>query len=208
MHASGPEMKARNRQLLIVVSAPSGSGKTTLCDRLLADLGDIVYSVSCTTRQPRGTETDGTDYTFLTKDEFEQQVREGQFLEHATVHGYRYGTLRETVLHALAEGRSVLMDIDVQGAEQIRACVKSGAGDLLDKAFVDIFITPPSIDALRERLEMRGEDTPEVIEKRLENAQREMAQADKYMRVIVNDELDRAYAELRGIVAKETAKDG
>jgi len=131
--------------LLIVVSAPSGAGKTTLCDRLIAERPDMVYSVSCTTRAPRGEERDGRDYHFLSEPEFDRRLRQGLFLEHARVHGYRYGTLRETVHAALTAGRSVLMDIDVQGAAQVRAAVgRADSEDPIAKGFLDIFIAPPS----------------------------------------------------------------
>jgi guanylate kinase len=194
------------RPLLIVVSAPSGAGKSTLCDRLLAERPDMTYSVSCTTRAPRGEEVDGQDYHFLSEEEFARRVREGRFLEYAVVHGHRYGTLRETVEAAFAAGRSVLMDIDVQGAANIRRRVGAARpGDPLREGFVDVFIAPPSMEALRQRLVGRAEDSPESIERRLENAEAEMARAGEFRYRIVNDELDKAYRELEKILESESA---
>jgi guanylate kinase len=189
------------KPLLIVVSAPSGAGKTTLCDRLLAGRPDIVYSVSCTTRAPRGDEVDGVDYFFLSSEEFDRRLANGEFLEHAVVHGYQYGTPRQMVLEAMAAGRSVLMDIDVQGAAQIRRRVRETAdGDLLKAGFVDIFIEPPSMDDLRRRLEARGEDSPDVIARRLRNAEQEMRRRDEFRFRIVNDDLEAAYRRLKASV--------
>jgi guanylate kinase len=189
---------------LIVVSAPSGAGKTTLCDGLLACSPGMVYSVSCTTRPPRGREVDGEHYHFLDADSFEARVAAGEFLEHAVVHGHRYGTLKDTVRRALCDGCSVLMDIDVQGADQIRAFTRTAApGDPIRDAFLDIFIAPPSLDALRERLEKRAEDAPGVIEQRLRNAAAEMDRADRYRYVIVNDDLETAQRQLREVVKQE-----
>ena len=192
------------KPLLIVVSAPSGAGKTTLCDRLLAERKDIVYSVSCTTRAPRGREADGVDYSFLSEAEFARRLDAGEFLEHALVHGHRYGTPRHRVLEAMAAGKSVLMDIDVQGAAQIRARVSAlPAGDPLRGGFVDIFIEPPSLEALRARLERRGEDSPETIARRLRNAEAEMRRNGEFSHRIVNDDLGAAYARLKGILMQE-----
>jgi len=192
------------RPLLITVSAPSGAGKTTLCERLLADSERIVYSVSCTTRAPRGGEIDGEDYIFLSDAEFEARVREGRFLEHAVVHGHRYGTLSATVRDAMQAGRHVLLDIDVQGAAQIRRRLAGlPEDDLLKAGFVDIFIAPPSMTALRRRLEARGEDAQETIERRLANAEQEMTRAGEYRYRVVNDNLEDAYQRLREIVRHE-----
>ena len=192
------------KSLLIVVAAPSGAGKSTLCDRVLANRDDIVYSVSCTTRPPRGHEVDGVDYHFLTEAAFEEKVAAGEFLEHATVHGNRYGTLKESVRLAMDSGKSVMMDIDVQGADQVRATLAElPRDDPMVEGFVDIFIMPPSVEELRRRLQGRGEDSPEVIETRLKNAAAEMACAERYKYQIINDDLERAYGEISRIIESE-----
>lgn len=200
-------MQDRARPLLLVVSAPSGAGKTTLCNRLVAERPDVVYSISCTTRRPRGGEQNGREYHFLSEADFAARVAAGAFLEHAVVHGNHYGTLRESVLRHLAGGRSVLMDIDVQGAAQIRGCInRPDCAPALRGAFVDIFIEPPSMEALRDRLQARNEDRADVIENRLRNAEAEMRQRDAYRYRIVNDDRDRAYRELEGILERERNK--
>lgn len=192
------------RSLLVVVSAPSGGGKTTLCERLLAEFHQMVYSVSCTTRAPRDGEIDGTDYYFITDEEFERRVQAGEFVEHATVHGHRYGTLRRYIERGFASGRDVLMDIDVQGAAQIRARLATlPPNDPLRRGFVDIFIAPPSIDVLRKRLHLRGKDTDAVIERRVQQAEQEMRQWRAYQYLIVNDRLDASYDALRAIIVAE-----
>lgn len=189
------------KPLLIVMSAPSGAGKSTLCDMLLQEFPEITYSVSCTTREPRGMEEDGIDYFFLSREAFQAYVQEGKLMEHAVVHGNFYGTPADPVRTAIAEGQSILMDIDVVGAEQVRNYVASlPAGDPLREGFVDIFIEPPSMEELRRRLFGRGEDAPEVIEVRLNNAAGEMARADEFTYRVVNDELDLAYRRLRDIL--------
>lgn len=195
-------VESKSRVLLLVVSAPSGAGKTTLCDRLLAEHPDMIRSVSCTTRAPRGSEKDGRDYLFLSPAEFNRRVEAGEFLEHATVHGNQYGTLRSTVEAGLNAGRDVLLVIDVQGAAAVRASARA-AGGLLSRGYVDIFISPPSLEALRFRLQHRGEDAPEVIDRRLAGAVNEMARAGEYSYRVVNDDLDRAYAELNSIIRAE-----
>ncbi len=195
------------RPLLLVVSAPSGAGKSTLCERLLADLPDMIRSISCTTRAPRGAEVDGKDYCFLTQAEFNRRVAAGQFLEHATVHGNQYGTLRSTVEEGLKSGKDVLLIIDVQGAAAVRTAA-AALGGILAKSYVDVFISPPSVQALRERLQKRGEDAAEVIERRVLNAQGEIARQREYHYQVVNDDLDQAYAELRAIVKFEHERAG
>lgn len=173
-------------------------------DRLLQDLKDLAYSVSCTTRPPRAGEVDGKDYHFLTEDRFRRLLKKGEFLERAIVHGRHYGTLRRHVVRALARGRDVLMVIDVQGAGQVRRGVRRlSPDDPLRRGFVDIFIAPPRISALRSRLMKRGLDSPEVIEQRLKNAAQEMSRRREYQYVVINDRLEEAYAELRAILAAE-----
>ena len=192
------------KPLLIVISAPSGAGKTTLCNRLTAVRADIVRSVSCTTRAPRGGETNGRDYHFLSESEFDRYLTEGAFLEHACVHGHRYGTLGRTVEEAMHAGRSVVLTIDVQGAAQIRARVADLPEDSpLRRGHVDVFVEPPSMDALRRRLVGRGEDPAAVIEKRLRNAEGEMAERNVFRYRLVNDDLDRASRELFDWVDRE-----
>ncbi len=196
-----------NSPLLIIVSAPSGAGKSTLCDRLLAEYSYIIYSVSCTTRAPRGEEVDGVAYTFLTPEAFEARVVRGDFLEHATVHDNCYGTLAETVRSTMASGKSVMMDIDVQGARQVREALNAlPADDPMVRGYVDIFIQPPSLEVLRSRLEGRGEDSAEVIAARLQNAEREMACSGEYRYRIVNDDLNTALSEIRDIINREAAR--
>lgn len=194
----------RIHPVLLVVSSPSGGGKTTLCERLVSEHADVVRSVSCTTRPPRGQEVDGRHYYFLSDSEFDRRLAAGAFLEHAVVHGARYGTLRETVEKLLASGKSVLLIIDVQGARQVREFVKqASAGDPIKAAFVSIFIAPPSIGELQRRLETRGEDAPDVIARRVRNAAEEMKCAGDYDYVIVNADLERAYSELEAAVERE-----
>lgn len=189
------------KPMLIVISAPSGGGKSTLCDRLLQDYPEIVYSVSCTTREPRGSEEDGIDYHFLSRAAFDRLVADKAFLEHAEANGNGYGTLVAPIREAFAEGLSVILDIDVQGAGQIRDYLKALPGnDPLRIRFVDIFIMPPSLEVLRARLEARGEDSPETIERRMKNAQDEIAKANQYRFRILNDDLDAAYRDLCGIL--------
>jgi len=189
------------KPLFIVMSAPSGAGKTTLCDLLLQNYPEICYSVSCTTREPRVNEEDGIDYHFLPVETFQRMIGEGRFLEHAKVHDNYYGTLKDPIYEALREGQCVLLDIDVAGAEQVREHVLSlPEGDPMREGFIDIFINPPSIEELGARLEGRGTDSQEVIEKRIRNAKQEMARAGEYMYQITNDDLDTAFRRLCDII--------
>lgn len=189
------------KSLLVLVSAPSGAGKSTLCDRLLQDYPELVYSVSCTTRQPRGEEEDGVDYHFVDNATFDKFEQENAFLEHACVHGNRYGTLIGPVRDAFKHGLSVLMDIDVAGADQVRATLAAlPEDDPVRSSLVDIFILPPSLAELRRRLVGRGEDDAATIERRLANAQGEMDRAGDYKFRVVNDDLEIAYKELKSIL--------
>lgn len=189
------------KQMVFIVSAPSGAGKTTLCNRLLENDDGIVYSVSCTTRPAREGEVDGEAYHFLTTESFLSRKDNGDFLEWAEVHGAYYGTLKETVLHTLERGEDVLMDIDVQGAGQIRETLNS-----MNVRMVDVFITPPSIGDLKIRLQGRGKDSEAVIEKRLFNAQQEMDHWSEYNYLVVNEDLDAAYDMFRSILIAERCR--
>lgn len=195
---------SERRAILFVVSAPSGAGKTTLCRRLLQEMEDLAYSVSSTTRAPRQGEVDGEDYEFLTRERFDRMVEAEAFLEHAEVHGNGYGTRRDKVFGILNAGRSVLLDVDVQGAEQIRARLEKEKGEGRYPGYVDVFVKPPSLEELRKRLEGRAKDSEEVIERRVRNAAKEMEYAKRYRYRIVNDDLEEAYDELRAIYRRET----
>lgn len=178
---------------LIILSGPSGSGKSTVIKRLLADPpGPLRLSVSATTRPPRPGEQEGVDYYFWTRDEFERKLAAGEFLEHAVVHGVEhYGTLRTEVEPHLAAGRGVVLDIDVQGAEQVRReCPEN----------TSIFLDTP-IEELERRLRLRGTEDEAKIRRRLESAQQELARAGEFHYQILNQDLDKATADLRAIVA-------
>lgn len=189
------------KPLFIVMSAPSGCGKSTLIDMLLQEYPDIVYSISCTTREIRGDEEDGLDYHFLKKERFEQLIAENAFIEYADVHGNYYGTLKGPIREVLAEGNSMILDIDVQGAAKVREYVRSLPNtDPMKIGYVDIFIMPPSMEELRARLEGRGTDSREVIEKRLANAGGEIDRAGEYMYKVTNDDLAIAYKRLCDLI--------
>ncbi len=195
------QTKMKTKPLFLVLSAPSGCGKSTLIDMLLQEYHDIVYSISCTTREPRGEEEDGLDYHFLSRERFETLLGEGAFLEHALVHGNYYGTLRAPIEEVLAEGNSMVLDIDVQGAAKVREYVRALPNtDPLKIGYVDIFISPPSMEELRERLEKRGTDSAEVIERRLANAEGEMERAGEYMYRVTNDDLGHCFKRLCDLI--------
>ena len=198
----------KTRPLFIVMSAPSGCGKSTLIDMLLQEYPDLQYSISCTTRKPRGDEEDGIDYHFLTTDRFRELLAEGAFLEYAEVHGNYYGTLRQPIVDVLNEGNSMILDIDVVGAAKVRHQVMHHLPptDPLRAGYMDIFINPPSMDALRARLEGRGTDAPDVIERRLANAEGEMARAGEYMFQVTNDELAVAYERLCDLIDAKSGR--
>src|SRR5689334_7325582 len=158
--------------LLVLISAPSGGGKTTLCQQLLAARRQMTRAVTCTTRPPRKGEQDGVDYFFLDADSFLKRVQAGNFLEHATVYGNSYGTLKGAVLGKLRQGKDVLLNVDVQGAATIRQ--RAEEDPELKRALVSVFLTPPSLAILEERLQNRGTDSPTVIQKRLAVARQEV----------------------------------
>ncbi len=179
---------------VFVITGPSGVGKGTLIKRVLASVPDLELSVSATTRRPRDGEAEGVDYHFLSTGEFEERVRAGDFLEHAAYSGNRYGTLRSEVETRLAGGRSVVLEIEVQGARQVRAAMPES---------VQVFIAPPDADSLRTRLERRGTDSPQEISERLEVAKSELAARGEFPHVVVNDDIDHAATELERIVRDE-----
>jgi len=191
--------KGKPMGILFIVSAPSGAGKTTLCLALRRHYPDLRYSVSHTTRPPRPGEEDGVDYCFLTPDQFEDGIQKDAWAEWAEVHGHYYGTAAAFLNHGLASGRGILLDIDVQGTRQIL------------KRFPDsvtIFIMPPSLAVLKERLVARGTDSATVIARRLINAEKEIAQREIYRHVIVNDQLEQATAELINLIARYRTETG
>ena len=183
----------RKQGRLFIISAPSGAGKTTLVQALLNRFSDILYSVSYTTRAPRDREKNGIDYVFISKDDFDTGIENQRWAEWAKVHDAYYGTSAEYLDKNMAAGRDILLDIDIQGMLQLLARYPDS---------ITIFIMPPSLDTLRKRLESRGTDSRSVIEKRLVNAEKEMAQKDLYRHIVVNDQLHSAVAELVSIIKK------
>ncbi len=177
---------------LYVISGPSGVGKGTVCKALLAQNDKLTVSVSATTRKPRQGEVDGVNYHFLSKEDFLQRVENGEFLEWATVYDNFYGTLKSAVQHELDAGRNVILEIDTNGAAQVRA--------LMPEAIL-IFLEPPSADELLRRLVTRGTDSPEEIARRQQCLNKELEQRKNYDYVVVNDELSKTIAEIQGIIA-------
>jgi guanylate kinase len=175
---------------MLVISGPSGCGKSTICRRLLRD-PRVVFSVSATTRKMRQGEVDGRDYHFISKERFLQHVKAGDFIEHAEVFGNMYGTLKGPIEAALDEGKVYLLEIDVQGALQLKG---------LDVPAVYVFVAPPDFEELRRRLVARGTETPEVLERRLHKAEDEYRERVKYDHVVVNDDLAAAVDAVRRLV--------
>ena len=178
---------------LFVISAPSGAGKTTLCAALLEHFADMIYSVSYTTRSPRKGEKDAVDYHFISLEEFKNGIIDRKWAEWAEVHGHYYGTSAEFLDQGLSAGKDILADLDVQGTIQILARYPN---------CISIFITPPSLETLRHRLESRGLDSAEQIEQRLHNAKDEMVKKDLYRHVIVNDQFKEAKKQLISLIQK------
>jgi len=189
-------MENRQKGILFVVSAPSGAGKSTLVRQVMSRVQEISLSVSCTTRDPRPGERDGTDYFFVPRTEFLARVDQGLFVEWAQVHGALYGTLRSN-LAELENGKDLILEIDTQGARRIKEEVSDG---------VFIFVLPPSMEVLEERLRGRGEDSEKAVQARLLNAQKELDQASWYDYIVVNDEIERATGRLASIIIAERCK--
>jgi guanylate kinase len=186
------------RGTMLVVSGPSGSGKSTICKRLMAD-PRVEFSVSATTRSPRSGEVDGREYHVLDKARFRAEIERGAFIEWAEVHGNLYGTPRVPMETALAAGKVFLLEIDVQGGAQLKALGLPG---------IYVFIAPPDLADLRQRLAHRGTDAPEVIERRLAKAKEEMRARERYDHVIVNQDLERAVAEVRRLAGLSAEPSG
>lgn len=185
------------RGMLIVVSSPSGGGKGTLIDRVLRTVPGVSYSVSYTTRAPRGTEQNGREYFFVSTDAFKGMIRRGEFLEWANVYGYLYGTNQMQVERELAAGHDIILEIDVQGAASIREKINDA---------VSIFILPPSFELLRQRLLARGTDSPADLERRLRGAAAEVEQHRNFQYVILNDDINRASQQLASVIHAERAR--
>jgi guanylate kinase len=187
-------MNVPRNPLVYIVSAPSGSGKSTLVELLLKLVSDLEFSISYTTRAPRGSERNGKQYHFVPRDEFEQMIRDHEFLEYANVHGNWYGTARRFMRDAEQKGHDLLLDIDVQGAAQVKQALPGA---------VSIFVLPPDRKTLEWRLSNRGEDAPDVIHHRLDTAKREIENYDKYDYILINDKLEESCEDLRAIVLSE-----
>lgn len=197
--AAGPAVPAfRSKGFPFVVSGPSGVGKTSVYKTLL-QRDDVVFSVSATTRPRRNGEEHGREYWFYDDAEFRRMLAAGEFVEHAEVHGKLYGTLREPLDRWIAEGKAVVLDVDVQGGMSLRAAYPDG---------VFVFILPPSLEELRRRLEGRGSDTPEVVARRLANAPGEIAHYPQYDYAVVNDDLGKAQTEVAAILTAERCSVG
>lgn len=186
-----------SRRILIVVSAPSGAGKTSLCQEVVRRIPDLAHSISYTTRAPRSHEVAGRDYHFVDEATFQRMVKAEDFEEWANVHGHLYGTPRHLLDAQLAAGRDVILDIDTQGAAQLRQVYSEG---------VFVFVLPPSWAQLEERLRTRQSDSPEEIERRLRKAREEMKYFNEYEYVIINDVLERAVGDLCAIIVAERSR--
>ena len=196
--------QAKPHSLLIVISAPSGGGKTTLCNLLLEKFPNVTRAITCTTRPARDGEKDGADYYFLDAETFLKRVQAGHFLEHATVFGNSYGTLKSEVVEKLRGGKHVLLSVDVQGAATIRH--QAETDQELKRSLITVFLAPPSIAALEQRLKKRGKDSPSVIEARLKVARHEISQARHFKYIIQSDSIDHDLHCMIAIIDAEMMK--
>jgi guanylate kinase len=212
VEAREPKMEGQSKvvtassPLLVLISAPSGGGKTTLCQQLLAARPQMTRAVTCTTRPPREGERDGADYYFLDAASFLKRVQAGNFLEHATVYGNSYGTLKAEVLGKLRQGKDVLLNVDVQGAATIRERAIEDAE--LKRALVTVFLTPPSLAVLEERLRKRGTDSAAVIQKRLSVARQEIAQWKNFDYLLLSTTIKEDLRRMLAIVEAEKMRAG
>jgi len=197
LETPGTVSHATSRGTLFVVSSPSGGGKGTIIRHVLEDVGNLSYSVSYTTRAPRQGEVDGREYFFVSRETFNEMVAAGEFLEWACVHGNLYGTAKSQVIEETNAGADIILEVDVQGAASVRQL-------LMDS--VSIFILPPSYEVLKQRLITRGTDSPEELAVRLRNAPDELKQYSAFDYVIINDEIERASAQLASIIYAERAR--
>ena len=204
--ARGESGERPGNSLLILISAPSGGGKTTLQHELLKARPEITRAVTCTTRDPRDGETDGLDYYFLDAGSFLKRVQAGNFLEHATVYGHSYGTLKSEVLGKLRAGKDVLLSVDVQGAAAIRKCADEDPE--LKRALVTVFLTPDSLGTLEKRLRKRGKDSPAVIQKRLAVAKQEVGQWKNFDYLITSGSISDDLRHMIAIYEAEKMRPG
>ena len=195
------EIECKPSPLLVVVSAPSGGGKTTLCQQLLATNPNIIRAVTCTTRPPRAGEREGVDYYFLDAATLLRRVQAGNFLEHATVYGNSYGTLKSEVVGKLRQGKDVVLNIDVQGAAAIRA--RAGEDPELSASLVSVFLTPPSLAILEKRLRKRGADSEAAIQKRLSVARQEIAQWKNFDYLLISTTIPEDLRRMQAILGAE-----
>jgi len=192
------EQLLKKKGLMVIISSPSGAGKTTLTRKIISDMDDTVLSISVTTRKKRPNEEEGLHYYFINEDTFNQMVVDGNLLESANVFGYNYGTPRDRVLENIQAGKDVIFDIDWQGASQLRENFKEN--------ILSIFILPPSAGELMSRLIKRYQDSLDVIKKRLNSAYDEITHWNEYDYIIINDDLERSYNQLRSIIIAERMK--
>ena len=186
------------RGTIIVLSGPSGAGKSTLVGEVLKVMPDLNFSISCTTRKPRGAEKHGVEYYFLSEEEFVERIHAGEFVEHAQVHANRYGTLKSEVLNRISRGADVLLDIDVQGALQIRAAAENDPE--LKKVCEFVFVGPPAVEVLETRLRGRATESEEQILLRLAKAKEELSHWRDYDYLVINDDLETAVADFAALI--------